>query len=82
MIYNVFAVRDNKVGFLTPTIDVNKDSAIRNFRHAFMRDDTLFHTHAKDFDLFLIGSFDSDSGIITPVSPEFVFSGADFLLNK
>lgn len=65
MKYSVFAIRDFKTGFLTPTVEVNAASAIRNFEHAVLRnDDSLFFSHPEDYSLFELGSYDTDTGMM------------------
>lgn len=72
----VYCIKDTKVGWLTPTVDSNDASAARNFVHAMKNTNSILYTHSKDFDLFKIGEFDSETGIITGVLPELVFEGA------
>lgn len=75
----VFCIRDVKSGFLQPTVEVNAGVAVRNFEHAVLRnEDSLFFSHPEDYSLFLIGTFDTDSGVITPqtVPEEVVSAGA------
>lgn len=65
MRYSVFCVRDFKTGFLTPTIELNEASAVRNFEHAVLRnEDSLFFSHPEDYALYDLALFDSDSGEI------------------
>lgn len=63
---------------MTPTFDYNDASAIRNFRHAVESTDGIFNSNAEDFDLFKIGTFDNEKGIITsfPLS-ELIYEGCD-----
>lgn len=77
MILKVYVIRDAKTSFMTPTFDVNDASARRNFAHAVNHTDGLFHSSPDDFDLYCIGEFSSDDGVIIsyPV-PEFICSGA------
>lgn len=79
MIYGVFCIRDSKVGFMTPTIDQNESCAIRNFEYAAQRTDSLFNSHPSDFDLYRIGSYDSESGELTSCLPEHLCSASDLL---
>lgn len=65
MIYGLYAIKDLKTGFLTPTCDMNDYSAMRNFEHACMNSDSLFYTHASDYQLFKIGTYNTDDGSIT-----------------
>lgn len=64
MIYPVYAIRDAKVGFMSPTVDQNDASAARNFEHAVMNSASLMNSHPGDYALYRIGSFDTESGVI------------------
>lgn len=65
MIYGMYSVKDLKTGFLPVTTDMNDLSAMRNFEHACMNTDSLFFTHASDYQLFKVGTFDTETGEIT-----------------
>lgn len=69
MIYGIFSIRDVKTGFMSPTVDVNDDSAARNFYHAVTTSDGILFTYASDFTLYRLADFDSDTGVITPQVP-------------
>lgn len=77
MKYGVYAMRDVKVGFLTPSVDVNDESAIRNFTHAVVNSDSILFSHAKDFALYRIGTYDSDVGTLDPQMPVHLFEATD-----
>lgn len=80
MIYGIFCIRDSKTGFMTPSFDINPDSAIRNFAHSLVAGPSVVTTFSKDFDLYEIGLFNSESGVIIPSTPPaFIFSGSDAL---
>lgn len=64
MIYPVYAIRDAKVGFMTPTVDQNDAAAARNFEHAVMNSASLMNSHPGDYALYRIGSFDTEIGAI------------------
>lgn len=75
MKYPMYCIRDNKVGFMTPVIDTNHDTAIRNFAMAVNgQNDTMAFSPA-DFDLYQVGTFDSEKGMIEPMTPDLVVSG-------
>lgn len=79
MIYKIFTIRDQKSGFLNITLDQNEACAIRNFEHACSKTDSLMFTHASDYDLYEIGEFDTDTGLISPLTiPKIRVSGADY----
>lgn len=66
MIYGVYSMRDSKTGFTNLTLDSNDESAVRNFTHALTVSDGLFQTFPQDFALLRLGSFDTDTGKLTP----------------
>ncbi len=63
MKYGVYCIRDLKSGWLSPTVDINDQVAIRNFAYAVQHND-MFSDFASDYSLFKIGEFDTDSGDI------------------
>ena len=74
----VYSYRDNKVGFMSPMIDQNDDSAIRGFSYAINNREGIMGFSPADFDLYQIGVFDSDTGIIESTSagsPLLIVSG-------
>lgn len=83
MKYGIYSVRDRLTGFFQPTVEVNDQSAYRNFEHVILSGDSLMSSHSADYDLAKIGWFDSDSGRIDAIDPvEIVCTGnAIFLSN-
>lgn len=77
MLHNVYAVRDKLAGFGAPILDQSDALAKRNFAVGLRRAGNS--DIAADLDLFLIGTFDSDSGTLSPCLPSFVISGGDAL---
>lgn len=67
MVYGVYSIRDVKTGFMTPSMDVNDDSAARNFYHAVVKSEGILFTYSSDFALYKLADFDSDSGSISPL---------------
>jgi len=75
MIYNVYCCKDDTTGFLTPTFEPNDNYAIRSFKYACSQT-SIMGFKPTDFSLFLIGTFDTDSGLIESYStPEFICRG-------
>lgn len=66
MVLQVVAIRDAKVGFLTPAFEQSEETAIRNFSHAVVNSDSILASYCKDFALYRIGTFDNDSGVLAP----------------
>lgn len=78
----VYCMRDVKTGFMTPTFDVNDQTAIRNFSHSVVNSDSILFSFAKDFSLYKLGEFDSDSGCIIPLDlPKHLYEAADAVRN-
>lgn len=78
MTYNIYSIRDNKTAFMAPQLDINHKSAVRNFdlTLATVSGDSIMGYAPEDFDLYFIGSFDTESGIVSPLSvPELISSG-------
>ncbi len=75
MTMNVYAVRDVKSTFMSPVLGSNDAQAMRAFR-AGMRSVPEFDVAPTDFELYRIGEFDSDSGLLAPcVPPVWICSG-------
>lgn len=77
MKYSVYVIRDLKVGFMSPTVDHNDASAIRNFEHAVKNTSSLMNSHPEDYTLYRIGEFDSESGMIDGYQPVHIYSAID-----
>lgn len=78
----VYSMRDQLTGFTQPTFEISDAVAIRNFSFAIQKPDTLIYASAKDFDLMKIGEFDSETGVLTPLSPTLVCQGISILKGK
>lgn len=82
MTYGIYCIRDALTGYLTPTADVNDPSALRNFTSAVLTPGTLYDTSAKDYDLYKLGEFDSDSGRLNPLpAPQHLANGLSVQLS-
>lgn len=72
MIYGVYCVRDLLTGFMSPCVDLNDASARRNFAHSVNRSDSLFNSHPEHYVLYKVGTFDSESGVVSGVEHQIV----------
>lgn len=72
----IYSVRDQFTGYGQPFTAVSDAVAIRDFRIACTKKDSLLFASAKDFDLMCLGSFDSELGVISAEAPVIVASGA------
>lgn len=67
MKYPIYAVRDVHVGFNQPMTDLNDNCAQRNFAYAINNPGNgVMNFSPKDYDLYKIGEFDTESGFIVP----------------
>lgn len=82
MKYPIFSYRDNKVGFLSPFVDQNEESAIRGFSFALNSNDGVMGFAPADFDLYCLGYFDSEKGTIDSNLPNLVVSGSSVVGGK
>ncbi len=82
MVYGMYAICDEKTGFMSPTCDMNDNSAIRNFRNAMSRSDSLFAFAPADFRLYCIGSYDTDTGMLIGQDPKLIFDGKQVIKSE
>lgn len=77
MILNVYSMRDKYTGFLSPTFEVNDQVAIRAFSYAlFNTPGSVLGFAPTDFDLYHLGTFDTDSGFFSSLGvPSLVITG-------
>lgn len=76
MKYPIYSYRDSKVGFMPPQCDQSDASAIRGFAYAINGNNGMMNYAPKDFDLFKVGEFDTDTGSIIACVPVQIASGA------
>lgn len=64
MVKYFYSIKDELVGFNDPILMVNDDVAVRTFTASVNQIDEL-KNNAKDYSLYVVGSFDSASGSIS-----------------
>lgn len=80
MIYPVFSIRDVKTAFMAPMVEINDRAAIRNFSRIINSETGLINYSPSDFDLYLIGHFDDQSGKLESIDPvQFIVAGRDLV---
>lgn len=79
MTYKLYSVRDKKSGFWAPRIEINEAVAVRNFSQMVNAGDTVINFSPNDFDLYCVGSFDDQKGLLESQVPEFVYSASDLV---
>lgn len=80
MKYPVYAIKDLKADFLSPMIDVNDDTAKRNFAQTVNSNTGIIGFAPADFALYRLGEFDSRLGKIVPLEViDLVCFGSDLV---
>ncbi len=83
MTYSVYCIRDKYTGFMSPAIDMNDDSAKRNFAYAINNNPGVMNFAPVDYDFYRVATFDSKTGDLRPVQPiEFICNGNEVLNEK
>ena len=68
-------IRDQLVGYMNPFIATNEDVAMRDFKVVINDDKSMMYHNPAHFDLYRIGEFDSNTGIIDPCEPTIICTG-------
>lgn len=64
-IYFMYSIRDMKaMNFNSPFVQLNKALAIRVFADISRDPQSTINKHPEDFDLFEVGVFDSETGLV------------------
>lgn len=70
MINNLYCIYDRKAAYCLPVFSARTDTdAIRTFTEAVTTSETPISQYPADFDLIQIGSYDMETGIVTPLIP-------------
>lgn len=79
MKYNVYVIKDIKSTCMSPTIDANDQTALRNFKFALNNADSIMNFSPKDFCLYRIACYDNEKGEITGYDPVLIARGEDLI---
>lgn len=77
----VYCIKDDLLGFQTPFCSMNDGAACRDFENLMTKPDSIYCQHKDMFNLYKIGIFDSESGIIDS-DVEFVQAATVFERSK
>lgn len=70
---NLYVIKDTVGGYyMSPFTSINHDTAKRNFAKVCSSVE-----YSGDFELFQVGTYDSDTGVVEPCKHEFVINGSD-----
>lgn len=76
----LFAIKDIYTGFADPVCFLNRTLALDSFRQLVRELPNIpsVPLKASNISLYCLGSFDSDTGCITPIFPTLVVEGSNF----
>lgn len=77
---SLYAIKDVKSGFSDPCIQVNDAVAARSFELQVPILSQHIGIPLSDFQLWRVGQFDVDSGLLRPETPELLLDGASLHL--
>lgn len=80
MKHNIYTIKDVLVGHMSPFVQPNDAYAKRAFANA--ANDTKpnnVNLNPEDKELYLVGVFDEDTGVITPCQPTFIARASEFV---
>ncbi|WGL31259.1 nonstructural protein [Dipodfec virus UOA04_Rod_845] len=76
----MYCIRDSLVGFMTPVLEQNDAVAMRSFAMAcdsFRSDKSLMSWKPSDYSLYHIADFDSETGLVSPITPPLLVCNGD-----
>lgn len=77
MKFPVYSIRDIHVGFMAPFVEANDYTARRAFAFEINNKSGVMGFSPKDFDLYRIGEFCQDDGLMSAMTPELVVTGVN-----
>lgn len=76
-----YCVKDDLLGYQSPFCSMNDEAAKRDFSMMIKREGTIFNVHPENFNLYRLGTFDSESGIVDNKN-EFLIAGTSFITKE
>lgn len=77
LVVGVYCIKDDLEGFMSPWCMTEDPSALRQFEDVIKKDGTMFNMHPEQFNLFKIGTLDTETGDIVPCM-EFLANGSTY----
>lgn len=78
----ICCMRDQLTGFMNPFVSTNESVAERDFKIIINDDKQSLHYNPQHFDLYRLGSFDTDTGVIDPCEPTIMVTGLSVMETK
>lgn len=77
MICDIYSIKDTKVAYATPFYMHNDQEATRAFKALCKDKETNMGKWPQDYELWHIGQWDDELGVITTTGPQFLLSGIE-----
>lgn len=78
----IYVIRDDKTGYLSPTVDASDAAAVRNFQNAVTKTEGIINAFPQDFSLYRVGYYDSETGLIEAHEREHLADGSNFKITE
>lgn len=84
MILKAYAIRDSKAEmYNVPFFNKTHGEAERNFKQLVNDEKSMVHKYPDDYDLYHIGQYDDDKGVLIALStPEHILKASNCVANK
>ena len=80
MKHKIYTIKDVLVGHMTPFCQPNDQFAKRAFMNAAQDvKPNNVNINPEDKELYLVGEFDEDTGVITPCEPKFLARATEYI---
>lgn len=81
MINTIYSIKDTKIGFTAPFTMQNDAVAVRAFSaSAQAQQPNPVNTFPEDKELWKMGTFDDQTGVITSYEPKYVAKAVDYII--
>lgn len=77
MKWNVYALKDTKIGYTEPIIRVNDAIMKREFAFLINDANSRFHAIYQDIELYKLGTYDDVTGKMDCCEPKFISNGVE-----
>lgn len=78
MLTSMYSIKDDLIGYGVPFATDNDAVAMRYFNQAVIQPNSIYSLNKSQFNLYRIGTFDTESGRFEPSDPCYVCSALDF----
>lgn len=76
MLLKIYAIKDTKVGFMQPFVQVNDAVAVREFGNLINSGSSVVSQNFEDMELYCLGSYSQDTGTIES-DVQYILKGVD-----